>query len=429
MVVASSCCFAKMILPCRTPKLYPGSVERRACQQSATTSGFDGPRSTSLVFGRQPERRIVGRETEIVQTDSRFPELVGNWQARFGASTWNRETRAESERGICGARSRIALLRDMEIVSERSVREIGSSRDGETLFCFFFLESIYNTPPTRAVTRTLAKISGGKKDDQQESKPDEGGEGADGEQAEAAPTSGAGGDAEATISQILAQQTGAFLQWPKERAIIFRLQNICHLIEKGEWPTPRAYTLLDTAMGDQGSSTPDTPAADTPGPCDLDMPGSSTIGQNSSSISAGSRKDQQSAASAASAMAASMASAFGLPLTATGALKLDTFNDLAAAAAAAAFPLSGAIGLGSVGRQQQQTSASGRNQQSRGGAGRGRKRRHPLHDLVESERGMVYRWYWLIASLTWLFLFQNGQELSCINHSCNNWSSFRLRVA
>ena len=44
-------------------------------------------------------------------------------------------------------------------------------------------------------------------------------------------------DPDTTISAILAQSSGATtMQWPKERMIVFRIQNVCTTIETGEWP-------------------------------------------------------------------------------------------------------------------------------------------------------------------------------------------------
>lgn len=94
-------------------------------------------------------------------------------------------------------------------------------------------------------------------------------------------TSAEDAENEAMISQILAQQSGNLLQWPKvlflllflvkhsvksecfqERMLIFRLQNVCLTVEQGEWPSA-SRAALNSADLDQRSTPDDTPR-DTP---------------------------------------------------------------------------------------------------------------------------------------------------------------------
>uniref|UniRef100_A0A915KBD0 Chromodomain-helicase-DNA-binding protein 6-9 tri-helical domain-containing protein n=1 Tax=Romanomermis culicivorax TaxID=13658 RepID=A0A915KBD0_ROMCU len=118
--------------------------------------------------------------------------------------------------------------------------------DPEFSFKEIFLELQKEVNSNRAVTRNLSKLTSGSSNEKVD--------------AASTPTEKRYSTTDQIISDILSDQhsisSEILVHWPKERAVIMRLQNLCYLIEHGEWPTGNKAANLSTIPDWQSLAEP-----------------------------------------------------------------------------------------------------------------------------------------------------------------------------
>ncbi|CAH1779419.1 unnamed protein product [Owenia fusiformis] len=71
------------------------------------------------------------------------------------------------------------------------------------------------------------------------------------------------GNYDPMVAEFKAQQSFVSFQWPKDRTVYHRLDDVCYCIEKGEWPMRRTFQPI---RGDSRSNTPNLTPSSTPKP-------------------------------------------------------------------------------------------------------------------------------------------------------------------
>lgn len=78
------------------------------------------------------------------------------------------------------------------------------------------------------------------------------------QQIEAAIAKGGGvGYDQEMINDLMAQTYAASVRWPKDRVLLVRLQHIVSAVEADKWPVPENFTLLEAAVAENGTDTPE----------------------------------------------------------------------------------------------------------------------------------------------------------------------------